>query len=764
MRKNVFRVLQSLCLGSLLLPSVALAEGPGAAAQAEGGGVYSAAGTAEPAGDVVAVSTPAELASAIASASAGTTIVLADGEYDQSAAFSISGKKGTETAPITIRAEHQGQAVFTGKAGLNVSNSSYIVIQGIKFTGSGTAVTLNNSNHVRVTRNTFALKAIFNPSGFKWSQFQGSNSHHNRIDHNEFGPRGDLGQMIAFQGSVMSQYDVIEYNYFHDAAPQTENGGETIRVGLSGSSMSNGYTTIQYNLFVNCDSDAEVISVKSGNNTVRYNTFIDNKGQVTARHGHANSYYGNYFFRTGDKAGVGGLRIYANDQKIYNNYFENISGTIHIDGGDYDAGPDGKNYTSDVLTKHWRVYRAQVVHNTIVNSSSGIVVGKSYTYAPVDSIVADNLVVGSGGPLYSEVKTSNTVFSGNIGYGGTLDNVTRSTYEIREADPRFVTVDGLQKLSAASPAIDAGVGTYPFVTDDMDGQPRAASDVGADEFSAAPGFRRPLTAADVGPNAVTRVSAQVSGQAVGGWYNGDVTVTLSPVNTEPGIGRTEYRLDAGTECRVYSSPILVSGEGRHTLAFRHTNGDGRVEPEQAVQVNIDTTPPAYRLLANGQPLTAASIFDDTETLNLQLQAEDALSGLKGQSFTVFGATYGTQGSIPLTGKIGLQSAKVKAEDAAGNVREETVTFRVAPTLATLLDMTRGYIDSGDMTGPLVPRLTELLRQAEHQAGKDSVQQAVKFLSNALKHLQNPPRELDITPAAKQALQTYTEALIAWWSR
>ncbi|MOA46127.1 hypothetical protein D3C78_1686040 [compost metagenome] len=61
-------------------------------------------------------------------------------------------------------------------------------------------------------------------------------------------------------------------------------------------------------------------------------------------------------------------------------------------------------------------------------------------------------------------------------------------------------MNGIQKLSASSPAIDAAVGTYAFVLADMDGQMRATADVGADEYSGAPLLNRPLAADDVGLN------------------------------------------------------------------------------------------------------------------------------------------------------------------------------------------------------------------------------------------------------------------------
>jgi hypothetical protein len=60
----------------------------------------------------------------------------------------------------------------------------------------------------------------------------------------------------------------------------------------------------------------------------------------------------------------------------------------------------------------------------------------------------------------------------------------------------------LQKLSSGSPAINAALGTYTFVTEDMDGETRATTDIGADERSSSTSFvKHPLLVTEVGPNA-----------------------------------------------------------------------------------------------------------------------------------------------------------------------------------------------------------------------------------------------------------------------
>ncbi|WP_268626108.1 hypothetical protein [Paenibacillus alvei] len=87
-----------------------------------------------------------------------------------------------------------------------------------------------------------------------------------------------------------------------------------------------------------------------------------------------------------------------------------------------------------------------------------------------------------------------------------MNNASRGTSEISANNPDFTISEGLHKLSAKSPAINKAVSDSQLekrvkVADDMDGQPRSKTDVGADEFSNAASSRKPLKPSDVGPNA-----------------------------------------------------------------------------------------------------------------------------------------------------------------------------------------------------------------------------------------------------------------------
>jgi poly(beta-D-mannuronate) lyase len=319
-----------------------------------------------------------------------------------------------------------------------------------------------------------------------------------RIDHNDLGPKKVLSNMVMLSGNdpQVVQHTRIDHNYFHDITNTGGNGWEAIRAGLSGLALSSGYSIIEYNLFERAEGDPETISMKSSDSIVRYNTFRATPGEITLRHGNRNLVYGNFMLGGGNSA-ARGIRVCGQDHKIWNNYIQDItaSPSILLEGGDSDA-------MNQAGTAHYRVYRAQVVYNTVVNSD-GIDVGDGHQYAPVDCVIANNIVQGSSGSMISETRAQNPRYLGNIvnPLGGASLGISRPATEIRRIDPLLVKVGDLFKLSSTSPAIGAAAGDFPFVTDDMDGQPRMAPDVGADEFSMSPELIRPLTSADVGPNA-----------------------------------------------------------------------------------------------------------------------------------------------------------------------------------------------------------------------------------------------------------------------
>lgn len=120
-----------------------------------------------------------------------------------------------------------------------------------------------------------------------------------------------------------------------------------------------------------------------------------------------------------------------------------------------------------------------------------------------DLVFSNNIIQSNTGTILTlGGPTPGARYEGNIVFGA-APNDDMPSNGARRIDPLLVLgASGLFRLQSTSPAINTSVGSYPEVTVDMDGQSRSGTkDVGADEFSTAPITRRPLTTADVGPNA-----------------------------------------------------------------------------------------------------------------------------------------------------------------------------------------------------------------------------------------------------------------------
>ncbi len=439
----------------------------------------------------------------------GDIVEVEDGVYDTGGGITIESS-GTANKPIIIRAKNIGQAELTGETYFTLRKVAYVTIQGFKFTSAKyTVIKLEACNHVRITRNIFQITETEGQNG-KWVYIggywadQSLLSHHNRIDHNVFRDKHQLGNFITIDGGdVVSQHDRIDHNYFYNIGPRAENEMEAIRVGWSELSMTDGFTVIEYNLFEDCDGDPEIVSIKSCKDTVRYNTFRSSQGTLCLRHGNGSVVEGNFFLGEG-KSGTGGIRIYSQDHKIYNNYFENLTGSkwdaaITLTNGDTDEGS---------LSAHWRIQNVLIAHNTLVNNYSNIEIGyaksdNSWKKEPRNVTMLANLVVGGQRNLITiYTQPTNFVWQNNIMFpqNGFEVGMTATEDEIRVIDPLLEQRDSLWLLSAQSPAIDAANSNLAFLVDDVQGQLRdGLPDVGADEFSSAKILRRPLNPEDVGP-------------------------------------------------------------------------------------------------------------------------------------------------------------------------------------------------------------------------------------------------------------------------
>ncbi|GGR52094.1 polysaccharide lyase 6 family protein [Streptomyces netropsis] len=442
----------------------------------------------------VTVSSLDGLQKAIDRAVPGDRIVVADGTYTVPAggALRVSGKNGTGDAPITIVAASRGGAVLQGERGFVFSDSSNIVVSGFAFRQSSTLEIPANSSHIRLTRNDFKFADV---SGMDWVVVRGDDV---KIDRNRFHDRTTEGIFVVLDGrdaKTVAQNLTLFRNHFSGHSFTGANGGEAVRLGDSARALLSAKAVVEYNLFEKCDGDPEAISVKTSENTVRYNTIRNSRGGIVLRHGNRSTVEGNYLL-----GGAEGVRVYGNDHLVVNNYLGGLSGRALVIGSgttrDHHPGESKEERRGNDACD-----RAVIVHNTLVGNA-GTLSGEGRDYAPQDVVIADNLLVASAGSLVAMGKNTGFTWQGNILWGPASNgNIPSGGY--RRVDPLLrQESDGVSRLSAGSPAIGAATLKSPSVTEDIDGHPRGrARDIGADQYTTLAPVRRPLTAADVGLNA-----------------------------------------------------------------------------------------------------------------------------------------------------------------------------------------------------------------------------------------------------------------------
>jgi poly(beta-D-mannuronate) lyase len=274
-----------------------------------------------------------ELNAANKNAQPGDIIVLQDEEW-KNAVINLTCN-GTAARPILFKAQTPGKLFFTGHSRVAIGGS-YITIEGWHFkdgsAGTEDVISFRTAKNKAATHCRVTNCSINDYNEGKrldenyWIAFYGN---HNRLDHCSFLNKLNSGVLLAVmleEESWRENYHSIDSNYFGIRPPLGSNGGEIMRVGVSGTSMYNSITTIHHNLFLDCNGEAEVISIKSGGNFIRDNVFKRCQGSLVLRHGNNNTVEHNIFYGDG-KESTGGVRVINEGQWVVNNLFINCLGT-----------------------------------------------------------------------------------------------------------------------------------------------------------------------------------------------------------------------------------------------------------------------------------------------------------------------------------------------------------------------------------------------------------------------------------------------------
>jgi len=469
------------------------------------------------------VSTNSELNTAISSASAGTTIILADQIWTD-VQISIN-KNGTSDNPIIIKAQTPGSVFFEGRSNISLGGS-YIIFEGVIFQNASGLITSGDklepiiefrdtSNNDCVNCHVRNIKIdSYNGSTsqetlkFKWIIIYGE---YNEVSYSSFIGKNGVGSIINDNhNNSTPDYSKIHHNYFADRVPVNNdvnglNDQDAIRIGVSTTSLSDSFTEVYDNFFNNWSGEVEIISNKSGSNKYYNNTFRDYQGTLTLRHGNNTEVFGNYFF--GDNnAFSGGVRVIGEDHKVYNNYFEglryrkpsgaasNTTGALNITNGK----------PGSALNEYYQVKNVKIINNTLVDCDLGIRIGtvqnSSTTLAPENIIIANNIMLDSSISALQETTTptGTSTYEGNITQNGSWDLINGENSNQTVASGLLVAGTEFYRLVSGSTAINTGIGSYPFLVTDITDGPRTSNfDAGAEEFNSG-GANLPYSIEDVG--------------------------------------------------------------------------------------------------------------------------------------------------------------------------------------------------------------------------------------------------------------------------
>ena len=426
-------------------------------------------------GEATVLRTPAAVRDAVAAAAPGDRLVLADGEWaDFEILFEGRGEPG---APITLTAQTPGGVALTGQSNLRLAGE-HLVVDGLVFrdgytpTSSviafrGNSDTLCNACTVRNT----VIDGFSNPERFEtdtWVQIFGKG---NRFENNHLAGKGNQGVTLAVRLNTEDSRDnghVIAGNYFGPRVNLGSNGGETLRIGTSHYSLSDSSTVVENNVFDRTNGELEIVSVKSGANVLRGNTFLAGRGTLTLRHGNANTIERNVFLGDGAEH-TGGIRVINAGQVVRDNYMEGLTGNRF--GGAFtvmNGVPDSP------INRYHQVDGAVIESNSIIGSDRiqmGAGSDAERSAVPVNSVFANNLVAREAdGPVFQVYDDmSGIAFSGNVVAGPgdpVFDGFETIPFDLTRAangllyPPEGVEAGAPRDLAVTSLA-DVGVDWYP---------------------------------------------------------------------------------------------------------------------------------------------------------------------------------------------------------------------------------------------------------------------------------------------------------------
>lgn len=424
--------------------------------------------------EIIQVKSADEAQTALKKAKPGDEIVLAKGSYPD---FKLNlAANGEPDRPIILRAESPGEVVLSGETELDFAGS-YLEIRDLVLNNCELVkakrgvIQFDHSSHCRLTGCRFEH---IKPGYYSTVNFR-NRACDNRVDHCRFTDIQYRSIIVLIDDNSLREgppaRNRIDHNLIQDVPPMNANGAETIQIGQSAIPYADLFTEtlVENNLFLRCDGEDEIISVKSTGNVIRNNIFRDCKGEIVNRTGHENTFDGNRLENCN-----GGIRLSNHGHIVTNNVMIGCKETGIIL---YYGTPDTKHPAA-----YLPVYGCVVTNNTIVDCSQyGIILGPNRnarhvqefwgkapyfankvmecTIAPHENRISKNIITGSKGVLLKLNETPDNTIKDNLLYAAGKAVIGDTGEQSLVKDPGFINpAKGDYRLSPSSPAHSKEIG------------------------------------------------------------------------------------------------------------------------------------------------------------------------------------------------------------------------------------------------------------------------------------------------------------------
>ncbi|MGF1826958.1 polysaccharide lyase 6 family protein [Vibrio splendidus] len=381
----------------------------------------------------------------------GDEVVIPNGKYANLGQITITAND------ITVKAEQAGSVWLTGLVQFELKGDD-ITLDGLVFTEGGPnerfgGVRMMGDNNTLQNSTFYYFNHAYEYQPderrseyprYLWVSLWGKDG---KVINNRFEGKQKRGTLIGVQKDDSADNHLIANNIFMDQKPNqfnefdikeairyNGNSWEALRIGDSKSSQWDSNSKFVNNLMIDMDGERELVSVKSGGNTISGNTIFESSALISLRHGKGSSVENNIIL--GNKKNLtGGIRIYDEDHVIRNNYIANtrgrdgviegnadLRGGIVINTGIIDVA-NGEELDQSVkgkeLNKQWTPKNITIEYNSLVDTQWGIIYGNQThrvslfnnaevekIYAGVDIAFNNNVVDNSESPEFVSVRAT----------------------------------------------------------------------------------------------------------------------------------------------------------------------------------------------------------------------------------------------------------------------------------------------------------------------------------------------------------------------